>query len=157
MKQIPILFLAALSLCAQTAVYPGAAATDANLGAAVNHIETALIAPMKATDTRMFVLSVKGIVPNTILTVDSEEVWACGAAGSIVYLGKSSCPNIDGRGIESIAAAHALNAQVRANIDAWHHNSLKAEVEALERNLVNGPHPLGDLPGGNGVVAVLGG
>src|ERR1017187_7659762 len=134
-----LLLLAALPLCPQTAVYPGAAATDAQLGVAANFIDTTLLAPVKTTDTRIFLRNPARVVSNLLLTVDNEIMQVCNVAANIAYIGHSSCPNIDGRGFDSTTATtHALNAQVTANIDAWHHNSLKAEVEALERNQSGG-------------------
>jgi hypothetical protein len=116
----------ALSAAAQTAAYPGAIATDATLGVARNRIQTQLAVAMSAIDTTILVLSPIGIVPNMLLSIDSEIVRVNSISPSMTVT----------RSFDStVAASHAARALVSSYLDAWHVNALGAEVKAIEGTL----------------------
>lgn len=130
--------MAALPIAAQTASYPSAIATDTQLRKAVNNCQFTLSFPMANSDTS-FQFSVVGsscVVQNSIATIDNEKIAVCSVSGNVAQIGYSACPNIDGRGFDGTAAAtHANGASGALNTDAWYHNSVKAEVEAVENTL----------------------
>jgi hypothetical protein len=91
---------------------------------------------MLSSDTSILAANATGIVPNSTVTIDNEKIAICNVSGNTLTVGKSSCPNVDGRGFDGTSAAsHANGALVSLNIDAWHHNAMKAEVEAIESAL----------------------
>jgi hypothetical protein len=148
MKTLILAGLAVCSAFAQTAAYPGSLTTDAQLGVPVNNISTSLTAQMTANGTSMTVADGTGIIANTILSIGRETVWVCGVSGNTVNLGKSSCPNVDGRGFNGTTAAiHPTNAAVKGYADSWYWKALAAEVKATQATL--GPN-LGNV-GNNGV------
>ncbi len=137
------LFLLAASCCAQTAIFPGGVVTDAQLGTASNNVQTLISQSMGSTDTTLKVLSAVGIAANQIATIDAENVWVCGVAGQTVSVGRSSCPNVDGRGFDGTSAvAHSAVAAncyfgtssgcVTEFVTAWHNNAKNKEIEAIE-------------------------
>lgn len=151
-----ILLLVAIPLAAQTPAYPGAVATNNNLMTAANRISTTLQTTMPANTAIMQVASATGIVPNMLLSIGTEIVVTCSVVGNTIQIGKSSCPNIDGRGFDgTVTQVHPLGQTVNAYIDAWHHNSLAAEIKAIETTL--GPN-LSNVPGviGSGIVSLGG-
>lgn len=141
---------AALAI-AQTPQYPGTVATDTQLRVAKNAAAqpaTTLAAAMGATDTSFQVALGTPIPVNGLATICSastsaslgctaiEIVSVCNVVGTVVTVGFSACPNLDGRGFDSSAAAfHPLGSSVFINMDAWHHNALAAEVKAIETAL----------------------
>lgn len=133
-----ILAFAAISF-AQTAVFPTAVATNNDLMVAKNNLRTTLSASMTAADTSMTLANASRVTSNMLLsigTTNPEIVVACAVVGNVVSIGKSSCPNVDGRGFDgTTAATHANFSVVAAYVDAWHHNSLSAEVKAIETAL----------------------
>lgn len=150
MKTLALSFLVTLSLSAQTARYPTALAGDSDLAVVANRLTTKLAFPMGAADTQMIVASATGIVPNMILTIDpsGERVFVCAVAGTTLTLGKSSCPNADGRGFDgTTAAAHANKAAVSNYIGHWEFTQHSKEIQALEAalgvNLANSKPPPG--------------
>lgn len=172
MKRLLILFWLGVCAYAQTARYPGATATDADLGVAANRVSTRLSSAIGAADTTLHVQSAARIVPNVILTLRSsnsstlEYVWACSVSGTTITLGRTACPSTDGRGIDgTTAVAHAQNETVEANINAWYQKSLAAEIKALEQNIVGSSNynsanydfsqaPGGSLIAGNNAVTL---
>jgi len=131
--------LLAFALGAQTAQFPGALATDSQFQVAVNNCATTLTAFVNASNTSFSVASAACFEPNMLLTLDGGEiVRVCGVnvPANTFQVGYASCPNTDGRGFDgTIAATHNAGAIIQANIDAWHHNSVKAEIEAIESAL----------------------
>lgn len=126
-----ILFLAillALPAFPQTAVYPGSIATDANLKVLVNGVQTFLTASLTSAALSGSVTICTGIVPNTLATIDQEIIPVSTCIGTVITFGSRG---FDG----TTAAAHASGAPLSLFIDAWHHNSLRVEVEALETTL----------------------
>lgn len=116
----------------QTAQFPGAIATDSQLKVAVNSIQTALVANMTSTATTMTLLSSTGIVPNMLLSIGQP-----GGIQEIVSV-TSVSPLVIVRGFDgSSASSHASGSLVSGYLDAWHHNSLKEEVKAIESTLIS--------------------
>lgn len=113
---------------AQTAAYPGAIATDANLKVAVNGVSTLLTSSINAVTTILSVSACAGIVPNVLITIGSEIMPVSGCTGTVLVVGSRG---FDG----TTAATHAATTPIFAYVDAWHHNGLKAEVEAIETAL----------------------
>lgn len=134
--KILLLLLPAL-LAAQTPQFPSNIATDGQLKIASNNIVTKIPRAVTAGDTLILVLNPAGIVPNMLLTIDVEIMNVVSVAGNQVTVTRG----FDG----TLAVAHQANRPVSANVDAWHNNSVKAEVTAIETtlgpNLVNITNP----------------
>ncbi len=110
----------------QTAAFPGAIATDANLTVARNRVQTKLAQPMAASDTVIWLASATGIVVNQLLTVDNEIMLVTAISPNILVT----------RAFDStVAAAHATRAVVSNYIAAWSVNSPNAEIKAIETAL----------------------
>lgn len=135
MKKSGYLVAAVAILCscvhrapAQTAAYPSAIVTDANLKIAVNGVSTLLTVAANISQTTMTISSCAGIVANVLITIDSEIMPVTGCSGTILAVGS--------RGFDSsTAAAHVAGSAIYAYVDAWHHNSLRVEMEAVETAL----------------------
>jgi hypothetical protein len=120
--------IAARSLGRPAAAYPGRVATDADLMIAVDRQQTRLALPLNASDTSMTVLDPSSIGANNLLTIDAEIVKTTGApAGNVVPISRG----FDG----TTPVVHLASAVVSGFVDAWHHNALTAEVEAIEQAL----------------------
>lgn len=134
------LFAAAL-LSAQTAVFPGAIATDYNLKVAVNGVTALLTANITTGQTSLPVSGCGPVVPNVLITIDSEIMPVSGCSGETLVVGSRG---FDG----SVASTHSAGAVIYGYVDAWHHNSVKDEIEAIEATLgVN----LSNVPSGSAV------
>lgn len=133
--------LFASALCAQTSPYPGALDTNSTLGVAANRVSTKLSVAMSASDTTIQVASATRIVANVILAIDAtstspEYVWVCSVSGNTLTLGKTACPNADGRGADGTTAAiHASGATVAAYPQAWNFNALASGLKATQNAL----------------------
>jgi hypothetical protein len=116
------------SLGKPAATFPGAVAGDAQLATAVDRLQTTLALLMAPGDTSMTVVSTAGIVPWVLLSIDNEIVQTTGyPTGNVVPIKRA----FDG----TTAATHLLGATVSGLIDAYHHNTLVAEIEAIETAL----------------------
>ena len=147
-----------LSLGIPAAAYPGRVATSSDLIVAVDQQQTTLLLPMGVSDLTATVLDPSSIKAFNLLSIDSEIVKTIGPpAGNVVPVSRG----FDG----TLPAAHGSGAIVAGFIDAYHHNALVAEVEAIETflgpNGINlpsassqqGPIPFPpQTPGGNLVV-----
>lgn len=125
MKYLTLTLFTCGLISAQTASFPGSLVTDYQLKVSVNGVSTQLAQDIGVSDTSFLISSCDGIVPSVIITVDQEimNVVACIGTNMIV----------DTRGFDStFAASHASGAVIYAYVDAWHHNSLRVEVEAIE-------------------------
>lgn len=122
------------------AMYPGAVASDAHLTIAVDRLQTRLAVPLSASDTAMTVQNGAGIIPNTLLTIDNEIVQTQAGAGQQWQI-------IRGRD-GTTPATHLASAIVSGFIDAWHHNALVSEIQAIQNTL--GPN-LSKIPASNEV------
>lgn len=149
MKTIFLWLAAPLYAAAQTASYPSNVVTDSQLTVAANNAATMLMSTVATTTTSFTVLNGAAIPVNSQITIDGEIMLACQVSGNTVTIGKSSCPNIDGRGFDStLVANHYAGASVQLNINAWHHNSLKEEVKAIETALGANLANVGHYPSG---------
>lgn len=132
-----ILLLLPVLLAAQSPQFPNNVATDAQLKVAGNNIVTRNPQPVALGDMVILLANVTGIVPQMLLTIDSEAMSVVSIAGNFVTVL---------RGYDStVQAAHLANRTVSANVTAWYHNAMRAEVEAIEgtlgANLVNIVNP----------------
>jgi hypothetical protein len=120
--------VAPTSLGKPTPTFPGAIAGDAQLAIAVDRFQTALASPLDTVSTSMTVQNAAGIANWMLLSIDSEIVQVTGpAVGNTVPIR---------RGFDGTAPAiHLTSAAVSGFIDAYHHNTLVAEVEAIESAL----------------------
>lgn len=138
MRQLLSVILFASALSAQTSPYPGALDTNSTLGVAANRVSTKLSVGISASATSIQVDSATRIVANVILAIDAsstspEYVWVCSVSGNTLTLGKTACPNADGRGADgSTAAIHASGAAVAAYPNAWNFNALAAGLKATQ-------------------------
>src|SRR6185369_7579065 len=113
------------SLGIPTAAYPGRVATNSDLIVAVDRQHTRLALPMGASDTTMTVTDPSMIVAFSLLSIDNEIVKSTGLpTGNVVPISRA----FDG----TTAAVHLSGAMVSGMVDAWHHNALVAEIEAIE-------------------------
>lgn len=139
-----IAFLIPLALAAQnTAKYPNAVASSADLGIAGNRAETSLLIGVNSTATTLSVASGSQFKPGMYVSIDNEFVAICNVSGNSLTVGRSSCPNVDGRGLDTAngggaASSHLASAKVQARISAWHQNQSAAEIGAVEDTLLNG-------------------
>lgn len=125
------------------AKYPGAVASQSDLGIATNRAETTLLVGINSSATSLSVASASQFRAGMYVTIDNEFLAICGVGSNTLTVGKSSCPNVDGRGVDtangsSSAASHVAGRPVQARISAWHHNQVAAEIGAIEDVLVNG-------------------
>jgi hypothetical protein len=118
------------------AKYPAAIATDQDLAIGLDRQQTQLSATLSDTATSMQVANPAMIVTWSLLSIDNEIVQVIGPpSGSTVPIK---------RGFDGTApAVHLSGAVVAGLVDAYHHNTLVAEVEAIENAL--GPN-LSNLP-----------
>ena len=136
MRTLALLILSSINLFSQTAAYPNAIATDNNLRVAANNILTTTTFPLLSSDTTILVANATGILANAVLTIDNEEMAICLVVGNTLTVGKSSCPNVDGRGFDNTSAApHANGTAAAMNIDAIHHGAVSAEIKAMQTAL----------------------
>ena len=143
------LFVVPCALFAQTAVFPGGVATDQNLMIGVNNVATTLAVAQGVSDTSMTVANSLNFRANMLVSVGSGGVTpeievVCSVSGNVVQIGyNGACPSGTGRGFDTTTPAnHPKGAVVSALIDAWHHNSLSKEVQAVEGYL----HGIGTGP-----------
>lgn len=116
------------SLGKPAAAFPGRIATDADLAIAVDRQQTHLALAMGTGDTSMTVSDPSLIVANSLLSIDAEIVRVTAApAGNVVPVARG----FDG----TTPAIHAANAPVSGFVDAFHHNGLTSEIEAIETAL----------------------
>lgn len=104
--------------------------TDAQLKVANNLIFTTLRVSVDAANTVLFVASAEGFRPHSLVSIDKEIL----AIESVV-----TAPNpalivaAGGRGFDGTTAAqHSSGVKVQMLIDAWHHNALATEIQAIE-------------------------
>ena len=117
-----------LSLGIPAAAYPGRVATNSDLIVAVDQQQTTLLLPMGVSDLTATVLDPSSIKAFNLLSIDSEIVKTLGPpAGNVIPVSRG----FDG----TLPAAHASGAIVAGFIDAYHHNALAAEIEAIETAL----------------------
>lgn len=121
-----------------TPVFPASVATDAQLKVANNLVTSTLRVAATLVDNVLFVNSAAGFTPNCLVTIDSEIM-----AISTITTGATPTLTVasGGRGFDGTTAApHPAGAKVSMFIDAWHHNALSAEIQAVQQFL--GPNGL---------------
>lgn len=128
MKPI-LLFLTAITALAQNAAFPGTISSSQNLKVSVNGVATLLTQNIGANDSVFSVSSCgPGIVPYVLITVDTEIMNVTGCSGTVMV--------VAGRGFDStVAVPHLAQTPIYAFVDAWHHNVLAIEIEAIESAL----------------------
>lgn len=121
--------------------YPSAVAYDDPLKVASNRVSTTLARNAGLGDTLLTVSDASRIVPQMLFTIDSEilSVSAVDYSTSMVTVIRG----FDG----TQPACHSAGTTLNANITAWHHNVLAAEITAIEQAL--GPN-LSNVGGGSG-------
>jgi hypothetical protein len=116
------------SLGKPAARYPAAIATDSDLTIAVDRQQTALALALDNASTLMTVSDPSSISAYNLLSIDLEIVKVTGPpSGDVVPVSRG----FDG----TTPAIHLPGALVSGFVDAWHHNALTAEVEAIEQTL----------------------
>lgn len=127
---------------AYIAKYPAAIATDADLKIAANKLTTRLRSSVTAGDSLWTLTDASRIVAGMLLSCDDEIVSVSAVSGTSVTVVRA----FD----ETTAANHAANRPVEARIDAWHHNALREEIQAVQTAL--GPN-LSSLPGNDAIIS----
>lgn len=113
-----------------TPSYPGSIAGDQQLAIAVNRFQTKLALPIGATDTQMLVTDASSIIPNMLLSLDID-----GEIVQVIGPPASNAVTIT-RGFDGTKPVlHLAGATVSGLVDAYHHNTLAAEIEAIEQAL----------------------
>lgn len=116
------------SLGKPPARYPAAVATDSDLIIAVDRQQTTLTAPMGPGDNSITVANPSIVTAYNLLSIDNEIVKTTGPpAGNVIPVSRG----FDG----TTPAVHLASATVSGFIDAYHHNALVAEIEAIEQTL----------------------
>jgi hypothetical protein len=130
-------FLFALAAEAQnTAVFPGALPDYNDLFVAKNRAQTTLTGALTASNTTINVTSTGDFDDTGLITIDNEIIATCAKTGTTFTVGRTSCPNADGRGFDGTSAAsHTNGSTVQARIVAFHHNQVAAEVLAIAGKL----------------------
>jgi len=125
-------------------VYPSNIVTDASLKVAANQVATTLTTKVSSLDTLFRVSDTSRLVVDMLLTIDNEivSVSAIDHASHIVTVVRG----FDG----TVPTSHNAGRLLQAFIDAWHHNSLAAEVKAIEAAL--GPN-LSNITGSTAIVS----
>lgn len=116
------------SLGKPAARFPAAIAGDSDLMIATDRQVTHLAATLDAASTAMSIRDPAMVGANQLLSIDSEIVKTLAApSGSTVSIQRG----FDG----TTPAVHLAGAAVSGFIDAWHHNALVSEIEAIENAL----------------------
>jgi hypothetical protein len=124
------------SLGIPTAAYPGRIATNSDLIVAVDRQQTFLALTMQTADISMTVVDPSLIGAYSLLSIENEIVKTTGPpVGNVFPVSRG----FDG----TTPAIHISGAAVSGLVDAYHHNALVAEIEAIEQTL--GPN-LANLP-----------
>lgn len=143
-NKIASLFLLLLSVAwaqnPQTAVFPAATATDADLPPTVNGGSSTLTANLLIGDTTATVADGTkfkqwGIVTIEGGTVNAEWSQVCLISGNTLTFGRSAgaCGNVAGRGLDGSArVAHSSGASVANYPVSLNLNQMAAEIKALE-------------------------
>jgi hypothetical protein len=110
----------------ETASFPAAVPTDADLLFARDRAETTLSAGIDASTLTVPLSSGARFFANMLITVGSEQMRVESVAGNTATIAA------DGRGWNgTTAATHASGASVRGQIGAYYHNRLAAEVQSI--------------------------
>jgi hypothetical protein len=107
--------------------YPSSVAADAALKIAANRVQTTLRGSIGTGDTIITVSDASRLVPDMLLSADSEILSISSISGNNLTVVRG----FDG----TVPACHSSGTTLRAEIDAWHHNALAAEITAIEQAL----------------------
>ncbi len=127
------------TLVRPSARYPASIVTDASLKVAVNRVQATLVSSVGSGDTLWTFGDTSRLVPDMLLSIDNEIVSVTSISGNVVTVVRG----FDG----TIPSPHQAGRVNSANVVAYHHNALVAEVEAIEQAL--GPN-LSNVAGGAG-------
>lgn len=127
MKKLILAILTAAGVFAQTAAFPGSVATNTNLLIAVDNLQTSLTAPVGISDTSITVASGTGWSANMLATIQTEQMLVTAVVSNVLTVTRAYAG--------TAAATHANGLPVSAYIDAFHHNTVRVEVEAIEAAL----------------------
>ena len=125
--------------------YPASVAADSALKVASNRVQTTLVGAVGAGDTLWTMGDTSRLVPDMLLSIDSEIVSITVINGNVITVVRG----FDG----TQPSSHASGRTASANITAWHHNTLAAEITAIEQAL--GPN-LSNVGSGSGSGSGLG-
>lgn len=137
MKKLALLILAGLAWSQNTAKFPTRVPVNADFGVATDRAQTTLTGNITSSSTSIPVTSSSQFKAGSFGTVDNEIVAVCSIPdGNHLNVGVSSCPNVDGRGIDTAngggaAASHNSGAVIQGRITAWPINQSAAEIQAL--------------------------
>lgn len=123
-----------------TAVFPGAVATDSDLFVANNVAVTALTSDMTSGDVTINVVSTSLFQVPCIITIDNEYIAVSSKTANTFTVATA------GRGFNGSTAALHLSAAVVTNfVNSYYFNQLAAEVKAIETNLFKSLNPFGSV------------
>jgi hypothetical protein len=129
MKRLLLSALVCAFSYAQTAVFPGAVATDAALKVTKNGVKTALRAGAAVGDSVITVADCSAVTANMLLTISRKEIVSVTSVGS-------GCALTVARGFDGTSAvSHSSGAEVAQYPTAWERNSLKNEIIAMQQAL----------------------
>ena len=139
-KVIALVLVAGGLLCAQnpeTAVFPGAVATDKTLLVAANAATTILSAPVTSpAETTLHVAAASRFIVPTVIQIDAEYIAVCSKTSTSFTVCTTLADGYNGRGFSgSSAAVHANGAAITGIIDRSFHNRVAAEVIAVQTKL----------------------
>lgn len=130
------LLLIAYSAFAQSAVYPSAVAGNGDLTDLGDRRQSTLSASMTSTATSFTVVTGSKFAANMIVSIDSEQIFVCQVSSNTVSVGKSTCPNVDGRGFAGTSnVSHASGALVSDYFVAYQFKAVREEIKAIETAL----------------------
>src|ERR1700744_748843 len=111
-----------------SAIFPGAIATDSNLPVATGSFSTALTANIASTDTTIPVTTTAGLNVPCLIRIDNEIILV----GTKTSNSFTSCT----RGFDSTSnVSHLDGAACSAYIFEWHFNQPAAEIKGIENFL----------------------
>jgi hypothetical protein len=116
------------TLVRPVARYPASVVTDTSLKVATNRVQATLVNSVGSGDTLWTFADTSRLVPDMLLSIDSEIVSVTSIINGNVA---TVVRGFDG----TIASPHSPGRVTSANVVAWHHNALVAEVEAIEQAL----------------------
>lgn len=121
----------------ETAVFPGAVATDKTLFVAANSATATLSAAITTTSQTAFATSSTAafLVP-TVVKVGDEIIAICSKGANLLTACTIAADGYGGRGFSgTTAATHLTNATLTGIVDRGFHNRGMAEIQAIETKL----------------------
>lgn len=114
-----------------TAVFPGAAATDTDLLVQSNQATTTLNGSINDSTLYIVLSNATDFVFPGIITIESERIKVCSKAGNILTV----C--VGGRGFDGSAeASHNSGVTVYSYLTRYEHNQMAAEMKAVQTRLL---------------------